>query len=516
MYVMLMQTLRVFFGANNTLRIALIISLAVIIVALAAWVTDAWRTSYQRWRSGGGWRANLANTGTGLFKVLVLFVFVRLLVTAMHFQAQTFEQQYGRVTEKNRSAVLMKWGCPHEQLELSVTHTRKRTQITRQLKPTAEKSNIITESFWKDEPRPVQAIDGKLPVVISTLEEICDVEVPQKSIVSAEANIRIRNNPRQLGNANYAGYDDAWAFRYVMANPSDQHTTAHLRFPLPAQTGLFDELYLRMDGSNYLDRTKSEENALCWEAEMAPGAQSVVEIGYHSRGLEHLRYIPKRMSQTGHHRVTMQVEGIPPDKLDYPIGSMPPAEKLGDLRGNSYTLTWKLDNALTSYDIGVKLPLAEQPRYHYARLMTEAPVGLVLLLILFVLPRIIIGAPVSIGVAAVMGIAYLLLYTLMGHLADVLTGFARPFAISAALLTLMVAWFRLKAPESRLVRIQDVIGFGCFAILYPLAVIDGDRTAFWMQIFYVLMLLYICILILHSRFRRSEQGHKGNVPTGAI
>ena len=499
MYVTLMHTLRAFLGADGLLRAALIGSLILIVVALAAQVTAAFRAGLGRWRAAGGWRGSLASMGAGLFKVLVLFVFVRLLIVAMHFQAQSFEQQYGRITEKNRSAVLMKWGCPHEQAELSVAHTRKRTWVTRQIKPVADKSDITTESFWKDETPPVQAVAGKLPIVISTREEVRDVDVPQKSITRADVGIRIRNNPRQLGNANYAGYDDTWAMRYVLANPSVQRTTAHLRFPLPARTGLFDDLYLRMDGSNRLDRIESEDNALCWDADMDPGAQSTVEIGYRSRGLEHLRYIPKRMSQTGHYRVSMQVDGIPPDQLDYPIGSMPPAEKLGDLSGSSYTLTWKLDNALTSYDIGVKLPQAQQPRYYYARLMSEAPVALILLMILFVLPRLIAGVPVPVGIAAILGSAYFLLYTLMGHLADVLPGFGWPFAVSAGVLTLMVAWFRLQAPESRLTRIQDVVGFGAFAVLYPLAVIDADRTALWMQVFYLLMLLYVCGLILHAR-----------------
>jgi len=505
MYVTLMQTLRAFFGADTLLRISLIIALALIVVALAAWVTSAFRAGLARWQTAGGWRGTLASTGTGLFKVLVLFVFARLIITAMHFQATSFEQQYGRVTEKNRSAVLMKWGCPHEQYELSVNHTRKRVWVTRQIKPVAEKSDITTESFWKDETPPVQAIDGKLPLVISTREEVRDVEVPQKSIVSADVSVQLRNNPRQLGNANYAGYDDAWALRYVVANPSDLQTTARLLFSLPAEAGLFDDFYLRMDGSNYLDRTKSADNAITWDIAMAPGAQSVVEIGYRSRGLEHLRYIPKRMSQTGHYRVSIQVDGIPAEKLDYPIGSMPPAEKLGELRGNSYLLTWKLDNALTSYDIGVKLPLAEQPRYYYARLMGEAPIALVLLLIVLVLPRLILGVPVNVGVALVLGSAYFLLYTFMGHLADVMTGFVWPFAISAYLLTMIVAWFRLKAAGSLLERLQDVIGFAAFAALYPLAVIDQDRTALWMQGFYLVMLLYVCALILRSWMSRAAR-----------
>jgi hypothetical protein len=512
MYVTLMHTLRAFFGADSFLRMVLIVSLALLVLALAAAVTPAFRAIQERWRSEGGWRGSLASMGTGLFKALLLFVFVRLLVVAMHFQAQSFEQRYGRVTEKNRSAVLMKWGSPHEQAELSVTHTRKRVRVTRQIKPVADKSDITTESFWKDEAVPVQAIDGRMPVVISTREEVRDVDVPQKSIVSADVAIQIRNNPRQLGNANYAGYDDAWSMRYVLMNASDQRTTAHFLFPLPAQTGLFDDLYLRMDGSNYLDRTKSDENALGWDAEMDPGAQGTVEIGYRSRGLEHLRYIPRRMSQTGHYRVAMQVEGIPPDKLDYPIGSMPPAEKLSDLRGNAYTLTWKLDNALTSYDIGVKLPLAEQPRYHYARLMSEAPVALILLMLLLVLPRLILGVPMKVGTAAILGIAHFLLYTLMGHLADVLPGFAWPFALAAGLLTLVVAWFRLHAPESRLMRVQDVIGFGVLAVFYPLAVIDGDRTALWMQAFYLLLLVYVCGLILRVFSTRPDSAHSAHSP----
>jgi len=506
MYVTLMQTLRAFLGAGSLLRFSLIISLVLIVIALAAGVTPAFRSIYERWRSGGGWRGSLASIAAGLFKVLVLFVFVRLLIVGMHFQAQSFEQQYGRITEKNRSAVLMKWGYPHEQPELYVKHTRQRTWVTRQLKSLDDKSDIMTESFWKDEIPPVQAIGGKMPIMISTQEEVRDVDVLQKSIVSADVDIQVRNNPRQLGNANYAGYDDTWALRYVIANPSGQQTTAHLRFTLPARTGLFDELYLRMDGANYLDRIRSEENVLCWEVNMAPGAQSVIEIGYRSRGLEHLRYIPKRMSQTGHYRVSIQVEGIPPDKLDYPIGSMPPAEKLSDLHGSSYTLTWKLDNALTSYDIGVKLPVAEQPGYHYAQLMNEAPVALLLLLSLFVVPRLIVGAPVKVGVAAVMGTAYFLLYTFMGHLADVLPGFVWPFAISATFLTVLVTWFRLEASESRLLGAQDVIAFAVFAVLYPLAVIDGDRTALWMQMFYVLILLYVCALILRSRL--SADAHR--------
>jgi len=43
----------------------------------------------------------------------------------------------------------------------------------------------------------------------------------QCSLVSADAHIALQNNPRRLGNANYAGYDDAWTFKYVVGNLSE-------------------------------------------------------------------------------------------------------------------------------------------------------------------------------------------------------------------------------------------------------------------------------------------------------
>ena len=100
MYVTLMTTLRAFMGANTLLAIILTAAIIVIVLALAASVTNAFRAGLERWRSETGWRANVAGIGTGLFKVLVIFVFTRLLVVAMHFQAQSFEQQYGRVTDR--------------------------------------------------------------------------------------------------------------------------------------------------------------------------------------------------------------------------------------------------------------------------------------------------------------------------------------------------------------------------------------------------------------------------------
>lgn len=497
MYEMMMTSLRMAYGTGALRTVMIVVSIfAVIGLALSASRTfRSWISSLdQKGRAPGA----LAGVLPPVFKIALIFLLARILISAMVCQSRVFEQQHGRVTETNRSAVFMKWGSPHEQNELSVSHARKRIWVTRQLKLDDEKSTILTETFWKDEAPPVQAVAGKMPAVISTREEERQVPVDQNSIVSADVDIVVRNNPRTLGNANYAGYDDEWRMKYTVANESEYATSARMLFTLPAPTGLFDSMYLKVEGRDMLNSAKSEGNAVVWNVPMAAGGRAVVEIGYKSRGLEHLRYIPRRMSQTGHYRVSMTVHGIPPDKLDYPIGSMPPAERLADISSTPYTLTWVLDNALTSYDIGVKLPMAEQPNYHFANLLREAPVGLVILLGLLIIPRLITRIPVSPAVIAAMAVGYFLLYTFMGRLADIMTGFSGPFVLAVAILVIAMACFRLLDPASRFAGTQDAMVFAVLAVGYPLAIVDSDRTAFWMQWIYVGSLIYICALIVLS------------------
>jgi hypothetical protein len=494
MYENMMNTLRQFIG-SGVLRSCLIIAISFSVAVLAANMSPAYRAFLRTCKERGGWRNILITLGTGLFKFLLVFVLLRLFMTFLAFQANVFSLQHGRITGDNRSAVLMKWGYPHEQKELAVCHTRKRTWVTRQLKlPDEEKKKgrIFSESFWKDESYPVRAVDGKMPTVLTVKEVVKDVQVSQKSIVSADVDIAVRNNPRSLGNANYAGYNDSWSMKYKVINRSDWETKAHMSFPLPCKSGLFDEMSVTVDGESALDVAKTENSSLKWIVNMEPGQEVDIAISYKSRGLEHLRYIPKRMSQTGHYRVSMAVHGIPADKIDYPIGSMPAAEKLSEIHGDPYTLTWKLDNALTSYDIGIKLPVAEQPNYHFAALLGDAPVGLVVLVVLLTIPRLFLGTPVRADVAALLGAAYCLHFTFMGRLADVMSGFEGQFMISAALIVGVVGWFCLSGNGLRIVRIQDATAFALVSALYPLIVIDGDRTDLWMQCLYVGMLIYAC------------------------
>jgi len=508
MYELLMNTVRTFVG-SGLWRMALVVAIPLVVLSLVAWSSPAFRGWFNRVKDAGSWQGITAAIVAGIVKVMMVLVITRLIIVAMVMQAEIFEFKHGKITEANRSAVLMKWGYPHEQKELAVSFTTKRTWLTRQLLITGEKqekNTITSDESWKDENLPVQAVDGVLPKVISVREEQKDVAVTQKGVEEADVQVEVTANERMLGGANYAGYQDAWRLQYAVVNRSEKQVTAHLRFPLPAKTGNFNKVGIVVDGKNVTEGTSTSSGEICWTMPMEPAQRSVVVISYEGRGLEYLRYIPRRMTQSGHYLVTATVANIPVKEIDWCIGSMPPDQNLDQVKGMPYKLTWTLDNALTSYDIGIKLPEPKQPNYYVAKLLKQAPMGLILLLVLLVVPRLIIGRPVGLTDVSLVLAGYYLLYTFMGRLADVIPNFTLSFVISSAVLGGLVAVLRLRDKTSRILGWQDTIAFMVLGILYPLAVVDMERTALWMQIFYIVLLAYACVLVACYRIGPAMKG----------
>ncbi len=224
------------------MKLLAILAVLVAVAGLILWSSRTFRERFRARVAKGGWRGIVLTILAASYKLLLVFMIARFIVVAMGYQARVFEHAHGRITRENRSAVLMKWGSPHEQRELGVTFTRKRTWVTRQLKLPDEldregrviEGRIFSESYWKDEEQPVQAVEGKMPKVISTRDEERDVAVEQRAIRSAEVDVTVINNPRRLGGANYAGYEDQWRMRYTVAGEQDEPITAHMATPCRA------------------------------------------------------------------------------------------------------------------------------------------------------------------------------------------------------------------------------------------------------------------------------------------
>jgi len=495
MYEVFMHTLRRFFG-SGPLMLSMTVACALVVLTLVAWSS----ASFRQWCRGaarrGGWRAILTSIGQGLFKLLVIFVLARVAVVALDYQATLFEHEHGRITERNRSAVLMKWGRPQEQVELGVRFTRQRARVSRTIHLPGEKGRVIQQTYWKDEEPQLQPVDGQLPSVISRTEREQDVEVSQRAIESADIEITVRDNARELGKANYAGFDSLWHLKYVVMNRYDKPVTAHMGYLFPN----CNKVKILVDGKDVTEETKKVDGGDQWDVAMVAGARSEVEISYEARGLEHLRYIPKRRVLTPHYRVAIHIEGISGDRLDFPIGSMPSEQKLNEISGSKYTLTWNLDNAITSLDIGIKLPRAEQPRYQYTRLLRAAPIGVLLLLLLLIMPRLIAGQTIRLAVIGVLVAAYYLFNTFAGSLGGLDLGFTAGLVISIVVLLVAVALFRLRDRAAMGAGLRDTFWFAVIVTLYSLAAIDeSEWTGLWIQAGSIVLLVYLAALVVRHR-----------------
>ena len=55
--------------------------------------------------------------------------------------------------------------------------------------------------------------------------------------------------------------------------------------------------------------------------------------------------------------------------------------------------------------------------------------------------------------------------------------------------------------------------FAALAVLYPLAIVDLERTALWMQVLYIALLLYACVLVVCFRVVPAIKGKNVEVKT---
>jgi hypothetical protein len=428
---------------------------------------------------------------------------VGAFAAALTVQRGLFEEKHGRVTQRNLDAVKTKWGVAHEQHDLRVTHYVMRKIIEEECVDGSTHERKLAElqpAIGTEES--IVVADESIPVVERAGEEKASPKqvvrrttklerepVDQKSVQTADVEISLRSNPRQLGGAVYAGYDDGWRFAYTVKNDADMATQAVLTFPLPGDgNGMFDKLALKVDGEDYLPRARYTNGKLEWRMLMPPQASHQVTIEYQSRGLEYFRYQPGSMRE--HCAVAVNVSGIDAARLNFPIGSMPPRDELASLAGNNYTLHWDLSRAVTNLDIGVIVPAEQQPGYHIIVLLERAALGLALLgLTLFATRWLIAGRFDLLPIALVIA-AYYISVALLANMNDLIPNFTVAMLVSLAPVAIAVIFFWRHIDGANWLWVQSSLLVAIFLIAYPLAGMSENAGA-WTHIMYAVVIIYI-------------------------
>lgn len=467
----------------------------------------AWRRRERAAAEGQARFPVLALLLAAFFRLTVAGTVIGYLAAALLVQSGLFAEKHGRVTQRNYNAVKTKWGVPHEQHDLRVRHYVMRKVIEEELANGSTRCRKLAE--WQpatnDEDR-IVLTEERFPPPADEQERkgrrwlarrtttLVRHTVTQDSIETADVDIALRSNPRRLGGAIYAGYDDTWRLAYTVANRSTHTTQACFRFPLPDDGyGLFDRLTVKLDGKDWIPHIRYTGGSLEWRTTMEPAKTHAVEVGYASRGLEHFRYKPGSMRERC--LVVVNVEGIDARRLNFPIGSMPPRDDLKKLSGASYALHWDLSRAVSNLDIGIIVPTATQPGYHITCLLEGAPVALALLGLMLLLSRGLLTKRLDLLPVCLVLLAFYVAHALLANLNDVVPSFPVAFAASMLPITAAVAVFWRRIDGVGFLSTQSSVLVAFFTVLYPLAALSGDASGTLLHVLYAALVIYVIGLV---------------------
>ena len=500
MYRHVLNLLHEFFGGKA--EIVLAAGLAALAAAVLLLLSKSWRRGVAEAQEHGGWRAVVMGLAQGLITLLVGATLVAALGGAMLVQSGLFSEKHGQVTQQNAQAMRTNWGEPHQQRELAVHHY-----------VTEEKTFILFKDGRQVPEDEIGSGDadqvGENPVKVKRKARKA---VPQNSIVRGSVEIDVRMNYRRKGSAFYTCYEDAWRLAYTVKNRSDSETEAEFRFPMPADHGIYDRFTIKVDGADWTENLVLKENAQTWTMPMKPGQQVQVGIAYASRGMEFVRYTPAHMAHREQYKVTMRIH---PDKekgdsrftwedhMGLPIGSVTPHVRTASpADGEPMVLEWDMSSAVTSLGMGVILPDITQPGWYVARLLHEAPLGLMLLAAGLVVTWMLLGRETHLFSLGVLVVAYYLFYTFVAYLSDHLTSFTACFVLAAvatlvlAALYLWLGWGRTFAAH------QSLALVAAFTVYYPLAVVLDEYTGLMVQVLYWALAAYAAMLAVAMLWRR--------------
>jgi hypothetical protein len=165
--------------------------------------------------------------------------------------------------------------------------------------------------------------------------------------------------------------------------------------------------------------------------------------------------------------------------------------------------------AATTLGMGVILPEIKQPGYFGARLLHEAPLGLLLLAGSLVATWMLLGRDSDLFSLAILVIAYYLFYTFAAYLSDHLTWFPACFML-AALATLLLAGLYIWLGWGRTFAAHQTMALvAVFTIYYPLAALMDENTMGLMnQILYWSVALYAALLAVAGNVMNLRQSRK--------
>jgi len=409
-----------------------------------------------------------------------------LLRAYLHQALARFQHSHGRITEANYNAIQTIWGTPQVQPEL--------------------RFDLFYE---EDVTERIESEDLSKPAILHTKKVRHDVT--GNPFLSARHDVTLRQNARKKGSALYGGYDTSCRFSWHLKNPADRPLNSLLTFPLPAATGMYDELTATLNGQDVLPKMQLKDGALLLNRDVQPNESLEMVVSFKSRGMSswYLQVLEPR--EIRDFTLTLTLPDLSKAHLNFPEGCMSPTDAKPTTDNHGTILTFRLDHAISSKGMGIALPTVSQPGETTKAVLEEVERGWLLLFATLLLGLTLAGAYHGILVTVLFGAAGACAYGLMGDFSDVLFGFWGAACCILVPAFALLAWLLIRfSPRSsaRLLALQFLL----FGILYPcVAGLDSDRQS----LYFNLAALSFLGSAAWQLTRRLSSGRSGEVPSPA-
>lgn len=236
--------------------------------------------------------------------------------------------------------------------------------------PQAQQAPQLTFS-WDTQER-VQRMEEKNGVQsqVTELETVRHDKtlLPDRSRVTVD----LSSDLRRKGLVWYSLYDVSFGASYAYQHAEAIPGTLAVRFAFPDNNAIYDGFKFTVNGADFAGALDAQDNSITARIPVKPGQSVQIELGYKSRGLERWTYLPTQgvarlrdfeLNMTTHFR-----------DIDFPQQTLSPSSRTQTADG--YALTWKFEQLVSGFGIGMVTPSRLQPGELASALTYSAPVSL--------------------------------------------------------------------------------------------------------------------------------------------
>lgn len=362
----------------------------------------------------------------------ITFIFVCTSVAWAILGATLFQRTYS-ADDTLRGRVMSLWGAPHTQSPPVAVWEEKR---------------LRTIDYTEDGKRMTRAA-----------EETVTHTLP---LVRTDAAAQIALEHRRKGLLWYSTYKVNFAGEYKFHSGFAAPRMVDLTLPLPAEGGVYDDLFLEVNGARVPVGYKTKAAAA--SVQVAAGETVLVRIGYRSQGLDRWTYrFADGIAEARDFRLRISTDF---GGFDFPDDAISPTEM--QQRPDGWDLTWAYSNLVTGSSIALAMPQKLQPGPLAGRISLFAPVSLFFFFFLMFILTTLRGIELHPMNYFFLAAAFFAFHLLLAYLVDHVTLLAA-FLVSAAVSVLLVVSYLRLVVGTRFAVVEAGLSQVLYLVLFSAA-----------------------------------------------